>query len=233
MPNALTTSPASIAPAVPEQNAWLDRPVEAGTYTALYLLKEEAFHDVFSPEERADISSRVKVHPRLLTPEAYEASTEVWPEIEMIFSGWGMVVADEAFFERFPRLKMIFYAAGTVRCFVTDALWRRNVQLTNAGAANAIPVCEYTLSQILFALKHGWQKALYIRRHHAFPPRYHAPGAYRGCSRSARSDGWWPRNSSATISTSSPMIPTSRPRKRRGSTSRYCPWPRSSPSPTW
>jgi phosphoglycerate dehydrogenase-like enzyme len=66
-----------------------------------------------------------------------------------------------------------------VRALVTDAFWRHEIQLTNAGAANAIPVCEYTLSQILFALKHGWQKALYIRKHKKFPPGYHAPGAYQ------------------------------------------------------
>ena len=85
---------------------------------------------------------------------------------------------DNDFFRRFPKLKVVFYAAGTVRGFVTDAFWQRGILLTNAGVANAVPVCEFTLSQILFALKHGWQKALYIRKHCKFP-RYNAPGAYQ------------------------------------------------------
>jgi len=109
----------------------------------------------------------------------YQASTESWPEVEMIFSSWGMVPMDDAFFRRFPKLKVVFYGAGTVRGFVTDAFWRRKIRLTNAASANAVPVSEYTISQILFALKHGWQQALYIRKHKKFPDRYLLPGAYQ------------------------------------------------------
>ncbi len=83
------------------------------------------------------------------------------------------------FFRRFPKLKVVFYGAGTVRGFVTDAFWRRKIRLTNAASANAVPVSEYTISQILFALKHGWQQALYIRKHKKFPDRYLLPGAYQ------------------------------------------------------
>jgi phosphoglycerate dehydrogenase-like enzyme len=104
---------------------------------------------------------------------------ESWPEVEMILSGWGMVPMDEVFFRRFPKLKVVFYAAGTVRGFVTEAFWKRDVLLTNAASANAVPVCEYTLSQVLFALKHGWQKSLYIRRHRKYPAWGGVPGAYQ------------------------------------------------------
>lgn len=38
-----------------------------------------------------------------------------------------------------------------------DAFWARNIPITTAGSANAIPVAEYTLSQIIFGLKAGWQ----------------------------------------------------------------------------
>jgi len=86
---------------------------------------------------------------------------------------------DEIFFRRFPRLKVVFYGAGTVRPFVTDAFWQRHVRLTNAAAANAVPVSDFTLSQILFTLKHGWQQAFYIRKHGKFPPRERMPGTYQ------------------------------------------------------
>jgi phosphoglycerate dehydrogenase-like enzyme len=146
---------------------------------AIYLMAGEAFDNVYGPEERASISPRVKILGPLVTPQDYHASSEVWPEVEMIFSGWGMVMMDETFFRRFPQLKAVFYAAGSVRSFVTDALWRRKVRLTNAATANAIPVSEFTISQILFALKHGWQQAFFIRSHRKFPPMRPAPGAYR------------------------------------------------------
>ncbi len=146
---------------------------------ALYLLYGQAFNQIYGPEERAALSSRVKISGQLMTPEDYRASSEIWPEVEMIFSGWGMVPMDEAFFRRFPKLKVVFYGAGTVKSIVTDTFWRRNIRLTNAAAANAVPVSEFTISQILFALKHGWQQAHFIRKHRKFPSAYHPPGAYR------------------------------------------------------
>jgi phosphoglycerate dehydrogenase-like enzyme len=147
--------------------------------TSLYLLAELAFHQIYGPEERAALSSRVDVAEVLITPEKYASSQEIWPEVEIIFSGWGMVPMDDAFFQRFPKLKVVFYGAGTVRGIVTDAFWRRKVRLTNAAAANAIPVGEFTVAQIILALKHGWQKAQFVRKHRKFPPYDHPPGAYQ------------------------------------------------------
>ena len=162
-----------------EQEEWTAEPVRKSTVSAVYLLAGEVFDDIYSPQDKATIASRINIQQNLITPEHYRMSSDVWPEVEMIFSGWGMVLMDDAFFRRFPKLKVIFYAAGTVRSFVTDAFWQRDIQLTNASAANAVPVCEFTLSQILFVLKHGWQKALSIRKHRKFPARYNAPGAYQ------------------------------------------------------
>ena len=151
----------------------------APSLTALYIVAPEAFDFVYGPEERASIAARIPATGPLIAPQEYHASTGIWPGVEMIFTGWGMVPMDEDFFRRFPNLKIVFYAAGTVRAIATDAFWKRKVRLTNAAAANAVPVAEFTLSQILFALKQGWQKALYIRQHRKFPP-YHLPaGAYQ------------------------------------------------------
>ncbi len=177
-PAAAQSDPLVADSAASDSEAWADRPSPTNTFSAVYLLAAQAFHDIYSARERASIASRVNIDQELVTPEIYRKSSTVWPEVEMIFSGWGMVPMDEIFFRRFPKLKVVFYAAGTVRSFVKDAFWKRNILLTNAGAANAIPVCEFTVSQILFALKHGWQKALYIRKHRKFPPRYNAPGAF-------------------------------------------------------
>ena len=147
--------------------------------SAVYLMAAEAFDSVYGPEDRKAIASQVKILDEVISPQAYRASSEVWPEVEMIFSGWGMVPMDESFFRRFPKVKMVFYGAGTVRSFVTDAFWRRKVRLTNAAAANAVPVSEFTISQILFALKHGLQQMWFIRKHGKFPPSYLLPGAYQ------------------------------------------------------
>ena len=151
----------------------------AADAAAVYFLAEEVFEQIYGSEDRTIISSRVKTCRQLITPQDYQDSSTTWPEVEMIFSGWGMVPMDEVFFQRFPKLKVVFYAAGTVKGFVTDGFWRRNIRLTNAAAANAVPVSEFTISQIFFALKHGWQQALFIRKHGKFPPCHVTPGAYQ------------------------------------------------------
>ncbi|HLZ57878.1 MAG TPA: hydroxyacid dehydrogenase, partial [Ktedonosporobacter sp.] len=68
--------------------------------------------------------------------------------------------------------------AGSIRGFVTEAMWQRGIRVTSAYAANAIPVSEYALATILFSLKHGWRFAATVRRDHRYPPREHMPGSY-------------------------------------------------------
>ena len=145
----------------------------------LYLLDPYCFDDVYGPEERAAIARSVAMREKLLSPRDYRASEEIFPDVEIIFSGWGMVPMDERFFARFPKLRAVFYGAGSVKYFVTPLTWKHNVRLSSAYAANAIPVVEFTLTQILSALKQTWQEALYIRRHHKFREQHRPPGAYR------------------------------------------------------
>jgi phosphoglycerate dehydrogenase-like enzyme len=89
-------------------------------------------------------------------------------DAEAIFSGWGCSTFSEDLLRAAPHLKVIFYGAGSVKYLVTDAFWARGIQITSAYAANAIPVVEYSLSQILFGLKSGWQQVLACRKEHQF-----------------------------------------------------------------
>lgn len=73
--------------------------------------------------------------------------------VEVLITSWGCppVAADAV--ERMPKLRLIAHLAGSVKGFLDDAVWRRGVLVTNAVAANAVPVAEYTLAAILFANK--------------------------------------------------------------------------------
>ena len=88
-------------------------------------------------------------------PEPGEEFPEaaVDPEAEIIFSTWGMVNLDEAFLEDHPNLKAVFYGAGTVRGFVGEASWKHGIRIFSAALANAVPVAEFTVAQILLGLK--------------------------------------------------------------------------------
>ncbi|HEY8965991.1 MAG TPA: hydroxyacid dehydrogenase, partial [Candidatus Methylacidiphilales bacterium] len=124
-----------------------------------FLLDEPSFEVVYGPEEVRAISELVDLpsSPLLLRRTAVESGA--LQDVEVLFSGWGMIPIDEAFLAAAPRLKAVFYAAGAVRYFVTDAFWKRNIALTAAHAVNAIPVAEYALGAILLSLKHFWKMA--------------------------------------------------------------------------
>ena len=51
----------------------------------------------------------------------------VLAEADVILSGWGMAVMDEAFLAAAPKLKAVFYGAGSIRGFATDAAWERGM----------------------------------------------------------------------------------------------------------
>ena len=70
---------------------------------------------------------------------------------------------DEAFLAAAPKLKAVFYGAGSVRGMVTDVVWERGVRICSAWRGNAVPVAEFTIAQIVMALKLTWHFARGIR----------------------------------------------------------------------
>jgi phosphoglycerate dehydrogenase-like enzyme len=106
------------------------------------------------PEHRAALAEVAD----LLAPEAVQAlpvdrADEVLAAADVVLGHWGCVVLDEAFLARAPRLRMLAYAAGTVRDTVTSATFARDLLVTSGAAANAVPVAEYTVAAVLWANK--------------------------------------------------------------------------------
>jgi phosphoglycerate dehydrogenase-like enzyme len=62
------------------------------------------------------------------------------------------VLSEEEIRAAFPSLKCVFYGAGTVQTFARPFL-KCGVKVFSAWVANAVPVAEYTVSQILLANK--------------------------------------------------------------------------------
>lgn len=97
--------------------------------------------------------------------------------VEFILSTWGMPVLDVAFLEAFSSLKAIYYAAGSVKSFVTEESFQRGIRIFSAQEANAIPVAEYAVSVIILSLKRFWQHAFLSRQAHQWT-RLKVKGAY-------------------------------------------------------
>src|SRR4051812_9837918 len=146
---------------------------------ALYLLDAETFAAAFGPSERQELAALVDFVAPPLTAETWRGCGPQRHDVEIIFSGWGTPLMDAAFLAEFPKLRAVFHAAGSVKNFATDALWARGVRVTCAAAINAIPVAEFTLSQIIFCLKHGWQRVREVREERRFRKEdEHMPSVY-------------------------------------------------------
>lgn len=102
-----------------------------------------------------DAASReaVGITDRIVSKQMILESPSCFRETEFIFSTWGMpAFTEEEIRQYLPSLRAIFYAAGTVQSFARPFL-SCGVKVFSARAANAVPVAEYTLAQILLANK--------------------------------------------------------------------------------
>jgi len=134
---------------------------------------------VFDPPRRKRIASSARLYPEVVSSRNLDQLAEKLKSLEVIFSTWGMPALSSAQLERLPSLKAVFYAAGSVRHFARPFL-ERGVVVVTAAAANAVPVAEYTLSMVLFALKRGWAHAWNLKqaRHPRGWKKLPLPGAF-------------------------------------------------------
>lgn len=74
-------------------------------------------------------------------------------ETVIILASWGAPKFDKEFLDNLPNLKMVAYAAGTIKKIVSDEFWAKDIKIISAAAANAIAVAEYTVSTMVFLAK--------------------------------------------------------------------------------
>ncbi len=128
--------------------------------------------DVFAPEHLQrlrDICEVVDTTPLQDFNDARAAL--ILPQISVLVTGWGCPRIDAGLLARAPNLKMIAHAAGTVKSFIATEVFDAGITVTNAAAANAIPVAEFTLAAILFANKNvfGFRNLYHTKRDQTHP----------------------------------------------------------------
>lgn len=146
---------------------------------ALYLLNPDAYDDIYGPDERADIACLVEVIAPVQTAQNVRINPSILADVDVILTGWGMAVLDETLLAAAPALKAIFYGAGSIRYFVTDAMWARGIVVTSAAAANAVPVAEFTVAALVMSLKQVWRLQRDVRTQRRFVARTPVIGVYR------------------------------------------------------
>jgi phosphoglycerate dehydrogenase-like enzyme len=77
-------------------------------------------------------------------------------DTEILLTSWGAPRLDAELLDRMPRLRAVVHAAGSVQQLVSDDLWQRDIVVTSAADANAVPVAEYTFATIILAFKRAF-----------------------------------------------------------------------------
>lgn len=98
-------------------------------------------------------SERLELCPTVIHEDNLEENKAFLRETEVILASWDMVPFTAEQLERyFPRLKLLLYAAGSVRYFARPFL-ERGVTVVSAWEAMAEPVAQFTVSAIILANK--------------------------------------------------------------------------------
>ena len=121
---------------------------------AIFLVNEkEKIKRVYGKRNTEKIKKLVDLDEEVYSEEDILANPKKFKDVEYIFSTWSMPGGgDIKLVDYFPKLKVLFYAAGSVKYFANEYL-EKGVRITSAYAANAVPVAEFTVGQILLANK--------------------------------------------------------------------------------
>ena len=120
---------------------------------AVLLLPEESRKVIYGEAHVKSLRKLVKLDDCCRLVGDLKALKPHLADAEIICSGWGMMKMDEDFLAAAPRLKAVFYGAGSVRGFVTDAFWDKDILLTSVWSANGIPVAETTVALIVLCVR--------------------------------------------------------------------------------
>ncbi|MEZ5740699.1 MAG: hydroxyacid dehydrogenase [Burkholderiaceae bacterium] len=108
--------------------------------------------DVFGQGRRERIAALTELYPQVIHAGNFDTHRDALRDVEVIFGSWGMMRFEPEHFAAMPRLEAVFYAAGNVKAFA-QPLIEHDLILVSAWEANAIPVAEMCLSQILLSLR--------------------------------------------------------------------------------
>jgi len=107
---------------------------------------------IYGEERIKKIRLLTELYPVRITSENLAEELPKLRDVEVIFSCWGMLPLTSAQLDQLPKLKAVFYAGGSVNGFAQPLLGR-GITVCNAVEANAIPVAEFCLAQILLSCK--------------------------------------------------------------------------------
>ncbi|MCP1415104.1 hydroxyacid dehydrogenase [Paenarthrobacter sp. A20] len=127
---------------------------QAGTIKAAFVMGRNTLRTLFSPEDLARLHGMVTlVDSEPIADFSAPGALELLADAELLITGWGAPTIDAFVVDQLPRLRCIVHAAGTVKTFLSPAVYERGIEVSSSAAANAVPVAEFTFAAIVMGLK--------------------------------------------------------------------------------
>ena len=121
---------------------------------ALVVMDRKTFTDQFDTSRLERLGKLVTLGEPVWTDSLDSPHLEVrLADVEILVTSWGVPRLDANRLAAMPNLRAVFHCAGSIRDFVSDELWDRNILVTTSADANAIPVAEFTFATILLTGK--------------------------------------------------------------------------------
>ena len=119
---------------------------------------------MFSPEALADLADAAEiVHHAGDEPASKEDLLSVLAEADACITSWGVARIDADVVAAAPRLGHMAHMGGSVKRFVSDAVWERGIRVTSASVALARDVAETTLGLMIVGRKRIWPLGDHVR----------------------------------------------------------------------
>ena len=136
----------------------------------------EAAAAVLTPDARAELARVCQLAPGpVLDDFGTDRARAVLRDVEVLVTGWGCPPLDAEALRAAPRLRAVVHTAGSVRAHVTQECWDRDIEVSSAASANALPVAEYTLAMILLTGKRVLERAREYRATRSRANALHTP----------------------------------------------------------
>lgn len=117
---------------------------------------KKCIESVYNEEAKKILKENFDFHDEFFNKEELKENSD----FECIFTTWGFPEFTEEEIDRyFPDLKIVFYAAGSVQYFARPFL-NKGIKVVSSWMANAVPVAEYAVSQIILANKGFFQSCV-------------------------------------------------------------------------
>ncbi len=148
-------------------------------YESLLIGSPVQINRIFTPDRRETLGKLSDLYPEVLKTEALATHSKELSGVKYIFSTWGAPLFTDQQLAQLPNLKAIFYAAGSVKGFC-DQLFKHKIKIFSAPKANAIPVAQFALGQILLCLNNYFQDNEIIHKTKSRKESYlyKAPGVF-------------------------------------------------------